>query len=448
MGIAAWLGFKPRAAHPNRPSVAYRGGLIDATTPWNRVPDSVVRSVSVEQLWRTQPHLRTVVGFVARNIAQLGLEIFERDDDDGRNRLRAGPLHDLLRQPNNDQTQFELIESTVASRMLYDETYWYVGRDLSAPSGWFIRHIPTRWVVGTLGDSPFAPSGYKVTPQGQFGQTVDIPAADVIVFKGWNPVDVQRGSSPVEALKAVLAEQLSAQTYRNQMWEKGGRVGNWIFRPPPGQGAGTAPPWSKEARDTWIEDYRENYSGDGGGNAGGTPLFEDGMELRTNRFSAKDEQFVEATKLSLATVAQVYFVNPTMVGLLDHANYSNVREFRKALYGDNLGPEIERLQQRVNAALVPRLADATTTYVEFDLQKKLAGSFEEQSAVMQAAIGGPWMTINEGRARLNMPSIDGGDELIRPLNVTQNGDQQPIPAAPPETSTLPTTTRAATDDTE
>jgi hypothetical protein len=30
---------------------------------------------------------------------------------------------------------------------------------------------------------------------------------------------------------------------------------------------------------------------------------------------------------------------------------------------------------------------------------------------------------------MNMPKIDGGDELITPLNVTQNGDQNPIPAA-------------------
>lgn len=192
----------------------------------------------------------------------------------------------------------------------------------------------------------------------------------------------------------------------------------------------------------------ENYSGDGGSNAGGTPLFEDGMELRTNRFSAKDEQFVEASKLSLSTVAQVYFVNPTMVGLLDNANYANVKEFRRALYGDNLGPEIERIQQRVNAKLVPRLADASKTYVEFNLQTKLAGSFEEQSDLLQKAVGGPYMTVNEARARLNMPSIEGGDDLIVPLNVTQNGDQDPTPAAPAEpSSTLPTTTPQR-DDTE
>jgi hypothetical protein len=102
------------------------------------------------------------------------------------------------------------------------------------------------------------------------------------------------------------------------------------------------------------------------------------------------------------------------------------------LYGDNLGPEIERFSQRINKKLVPLLADARKTYVEFNLQAKLAGSFEEQSALLLGAVGGPYMLRNEARAKLNMPAIDGGDELIVPLNVTPNGDQEPIPAAPPD----------------
>jgi hypothetical protein len=45
------------------------------------------------------------------------------------------------------------------------------------------------------------------------------------------------------------------------------------------------------------------------------------------------------------------------------------------------------------------------------------------------------MTINEARALDNRPPVEGGDVLIRPLNVTQAGDQNPIPAAPPEQPT-------------
>jgi HK97 family phage portal protein len=445
MGLAAWLGFKPTA-----PTIAAQ---VASRPTYELIPDGVsldeylktVLHQPVEKLWREQPHLRTVVGFVSRNIAHLGIHVFERDAADGRNRLRDTPLAMLLDEPNDAMTQFDLIEATVASRMLYDETYWYVGRDLKAPSGWTIRHIPTSWIIGTIGAGAFGVEAYKVAIPGTTGQWVEIAGEDMIVFHGWDPVDPTSGVSPVHSLKAVLAEQIHAQVFRDQMWKRGGRVGTYLTRPV------EAPEWGtggeNSPRSRFIAQWQEKYSGDHGSNAGGTPLLEDGMKLEINRFSAKDEQFVESAKLSLSTVAQVYFINPTMVGLLDNANYSNVREFRRALYGDNLGPEIERVSQRINKKLVPKLADRRKVYCEFNLQTKLAGSFEEQGAILQQAIGGPWMTINEGRARQNMPAVEGGNELIRPLNVTQNGDQEPTPAASGE-STLPTTAPDVPDDDE
>lgn len=424
----AWLGYAPKAPQPlpvtmSAPAVE----LIPEGVSLDEYLKSVL-SQPVEKLWREQPHLRTVVGFVSRNIAHLGIHVFERDADDGRNRVRDSPLAMLLDDPNAEMTQFELLEATVASRMLYDETYWYLARDTTAPAGWVIRHIPTPWIIGKIGATAFTVEGYRAVLPGTNGKNVEIPADQMVVFRGWNPVDPKSGASPVEALKGILAEQISAQAFRNQIWKRGGRVGQWIYRPAPP----ASPQWSKEARDNWIQQYRDSFAGERATNAGGEPLFEDGMELRSNRFSSKDEQFVDAAKLSLQTCAQVYFVNPTMVGVLDNANYSNVREFRRALYGDNLGPEIERTQQRINKSLVPKLADRTRVYCEFNLQTKLAGSFEEQSDLLQRAVGGPYMTRNEARAKLNMSAIEGGDDLIVPLNVTPNGDQQPVPAQPAE----------------
>ena len=423
MGIASWLGFAPRGGvSPSLPiSPTYE--LIPEGVSLDEYLKSKVLNQPVEKLWREQPHLRTVVGFISRNIAQLGLHVFERDEENGRNRLRDTPLTRLLDEPNDDTTTFELVEATTASRCLYDETYWYVARDLAAPSGWVLRHIPTPWVIGSVGATAFSVKAYKVAIPNTSGRWVEIPAEDMIVFRGWNPVDPKCGVSPVVALKSILAEQIHAQVFRDQMWQRGGRVGAYLSRP-----AGID--WSPEARQRFVEQWQANYASDNGPKAGGTPLLEDGMELKSNRFSAKDEQFIESSKLSLETCAQVYHINPTMIGLLDNANYSNVREFRKMLYGDNLGPEIERLQQRINRKLVPRMADKAKVYVEFNLQAKLAGSFEEQADLLGKAIGGPWMTTNEGRAKQNMPAVDGGDDLIRPLNVTQNGDQNPIPAEP------------------
>lgn len=414
MGLASWLGFRPRSPD----AVVYREDRIDVAA----LLDSILAQ-PVEKLWRDQPHLRTVVGFVARNIAHLGLHVFERDGADGRNRVRSGALPSLLAQPNESSTLYDLIYATVASYCLYDVAYWFVDQDPTSPSGWIIRHIPTRWILGSTGSSPFSIDGYKVALPNSSGKWVEIPAANMAVFKGFSPTDPRIGTSPVHALKAILAEQIHAQVFRDQIWQRGGRVGTYIKRPV------DAPQWSEEARARFAAQWQASYAGDDAPKAGGNPLLEDGMTVETTRFSAKDEQFIEAAKLSLQTVAQVYHINPTMVGLLDNANYSNVREFRRMLYGDTLGPYLAQFEQVINTAVVPRMANSDT-YVEFNLSAKLAGSFEEQGAILQQAIGAPYMTRNEGRAKLNMPAVDGGDELIVPLNVTANGDQNPIPAAP------------------
>ena len=151
------------------------------------------------------------------------------------------------------------------------------------------------------------------------------------------------------------------------------------------------------------------------------------MKFVPHHLSAHDEQLVDVAKLSLATVASVYHVNPTMVGLLDNANYSNVREFRKSLYGDSLGPIIKQIEGTLNVFLLPKMGiDTDRFYVEFNLEEKLRASFEEKAAVTSTAVGAPWMTVNEARELNNLKNIDGGDELIMPLNMTkveQGGDE-------------------------
>jgi len=214
------------------------------------------------------------------------------------------------------------------------------------------------------------------------------------------------------------------------MWNNGGRVGTYLTRP------ATAPDWSsggdQSPRSRFIAQWKDSYAGDSATNGGGTPLLEDGMELKSVAFNPRENQWAEAVKLSLETVAQVFQVSPVMVGVLDQANYSNVREFRKSLYSDTLGPWLMMIEQRINMSLLPKVLGKSHPgiYTEFNISAKLNGSFEEQGAILQQSVGGPYLTRNEARARLNMTAIDGGDELIVPLNVTANGDQNPIPADP------------------
>ena len=156
------------------------------------------------------------------------------------------------------------------------------------------------------------------------------------------------------------------------------------------------------------------------------------MTINKLDFNAHEQQFVEAAKLALATVAGVYHVNPTMVGVLDNANYSNVREFRKMLYGDTLGPVIAMIEDRVNTFLVPVFDQRDGVYVEFNIAEKLQGNFEEQATALASSVGAPYMLRSEARARMNLPAIDGADDLVVPLNVLVGGQASPRDSAPPK----------------
>lgn len=397
------------------------------------------------QMWATQPHLRTVVSFLARNIAQLGLHTFERDGED-RKRDRTSPFAATMRRPNSDQTAYDLVFALVGDLSLYDRAFWLTVADPDSPSGWTFRRLPPPWVTVVPRDV-FGAKSYRVLSPG--GDSVDVAADEILAFTGYHPSNPRKGSPTVEALKGTLQEQIEASKYRSQVWKRGGRVSAVLQRP-----AGS-PPWSNEAREAFREDWYAKYTGKGS-HAGGTPILEDGMTLNRIDFNAQEQQFVEAAKLSFATVASAFHVNPTMVGILDNANYSNVREFRRMLYGDTLGPLIAQIEDRINTFLLPRLGmDNARHYAEFNIAEKLQGSFEEQAAVMQTLVGAPLMTRNEGRAKFNLPAIDGGDALVTPLNVliggqaspTDSGSQNlgPKSAALPSTKGVAALQKAATD---
>lgn len=412
MGIATWLGqrFSPSQSLPDSDSVHY---------PIEGLIRDLVLDQSPSELWATQPHLRMVVDFLARNIAQLGTYAYTRQDDGGRERQTTTELARILRKPNPEQTNYEFIRDIVGDLALYDEAYLLrlTAARTDIDAAYEVRILRPSWVVGTKKSNAYG-VGFHLVRFPDSNATFEIPSEQIVHLHGWNPVDPKTGVSPLISLKNTLAEQVYAATFRKQLWQRGGRVGAYLRRPE------TAPKWDPVAKNNFVTAFKAAWTGSAGTQAGGVPLLEDGMTLERLGFSAKEEQYVEGNKLSLQTVASVFHVNPTMVGLLDNANYSNVREFRRMLYGETLGPRLAELEQKMNGFLLPLLGvDPDTTYIEFNVEQRLRGSFEEQAAVFSTAVGGPWLTINEARAKQNLPSVDGGDELIRPKNLYQNGEQ-------------------------
>lgn len=394
---------------------------------WGSIPASIelsgTRFMTYAEVWRTQPAVRTVVGFIARNVAQLGIDVYEKSGPDGADRRKSTdhPLSQLLSRPlpGSAWNRYRLINWTVHELCIYDSAFWLKGqvdRDKA------LMPIPRRF-VDPIGDNPLFPEAYRIT--GSKG-TREVPADQIVHFHGYNPDDPRYGVSPIETLRQVLSEEYAASQYREQMWRKGARTSGVIER------SEKAPRWSDPARARFRSDWNAQY-GEDGSDAGGTPLLEDGMTYKPTGITPRDAQYVESRKLTREEVAIAYFLNPVMLGISEGTTAGGWKEMHTQLYQDGLGPWLAQLSQDVQTQLLldldPTAADGSA-YVEFNIQEKLRGSFEEQAAMLTASTGGPWMLRSEARSRFNLKHLDEADELIVPLNVTKGGLANPRDTAP------------------
>lgn len=381
---------------------------------------SSVQNLSASQLYETQPALRSVISFLADNVAGLPLKCYLRESDTDRPRDTESQFARVLANPNGWMTEHELIRATVSEYLLHDEAFW-----LSIPYdneiGWLIASIPTEWVKVKTNDGLEVSKFVITNPQSN--TITEVSPEDIIRFAGWSPHGSAGSTTRIDALKEILSEQISAWNFRNATWRNGGRVQQWISRPL------DAPDWADNGgRARFAKSWKNKFAGNQGTDTGGTPLLEDGMRLETTQFNAREAQWAEATKLSREDVCAVYHVNPGLIYHTDAQTYASAKDNARALYADTLAPILDMFQQRINFRLREQLESDDRIYCEFDLDAKLRGSFEEQASVMQSSVGAPWMTRNEARARLNLPAIDGGDELVTPLNVLIGGQASPTDA--------------------
>lgn len=350
------------------------------------------RAEAYASIYATQPNVRKCVDFLSRNIAQLGWHVFRRLSDTDRVRLIDHELVQWIDKPNPYTTRYRLFESLVADLALYFNAYWLKLRIAEPERRIGLVRIPPAMmrVEGGL-----LPSRFVWTVN---GTAIPLATDEVVYFNGYNPLNALEGLAPVETLRQILNADIAASEHRESYWRNASRVEGVIERPK------DVPKWTLAQKQSFRQQWQERHTGTSG--AGSVAVLEDGMTFRPTAFSPKDSEYSTARKLAGEECASAWHIPLPMVGYLDHATFSNVKEQHKQLYADCLGPWNEMITEAVEMQLLPECRDTVGVYGEFNIADKMKGSFEEQAIALNLLIGRPVMTANEGRGRLNLPRID------------------------------------------
>lgn len=394
-----------------------KGYVVDPGVPlWD-----MTRNADMPLGWSQQPSLRKVTTFIARLVAGLPLNLYQRKDENTRLKVQwsdaagsPGSLAWSLANPSDapGMSAYKFWSGVVLDGLVFDR--WCVAKSYDDLGRLRFTRVPARRVYFETDRLDQVKRVVTYTKDGE----KELPLETVVIMHGWN-AEGGAGLSPIATLKELLLESREAIGYRRDVWKNGARIPGVIEweKGFPAQG-------DQRTRflNQWSE-YREN-----GSRAGQEPVLEHGMTYhQLKSLSPESAQDLAGRQLTDVEVASAYHIAPELVGARE-GNYSNMTALRQSLYRINLGPYITEWEQAVAFGLRDeRAATGQPLYLEADREEALRGSFEEEVAAGVRATGAPILTRNEFRAKINRPPIEGGDELVLPLNVSEGG-QMPTDA--------------------
>lgn len=178
-------------------------------------------------------------------------------------------------------------------------------------------------------------------------------------------------------------------------------------------------------RDNWLATY-----GDGNDPRRVPLVLTGGAKASTISLTAADAQLLESRRFHVEDICRAFGVPPWMVGAMDKQTSwgSGVEQAGIGFVTYTLAPHLHRMENELNKKLFRRAGPM----VEFVVDGLLRGDMKARSDSYRQGVGGSngpgYLTVNEVRAKENLPPITGGDVLYNPATAgagASNANQPP-----------------------
>ncbi|WP_412033143.1 phage portal protein [Nitratireductor aquimarinus] len=217
------------------------------------------------------------------------------------------------------------------------------------------------------------------------------------------------GTSPINLGKDAIGVSMSLERHASKFFGSGTRPSGIISNDKAAGGESGA-----KTIGNILKSWRAWQS-----NANGDPLILDaGWKFDQPTMTSTDAQFLEHRLEQVREIARIFGVPPHMLYELSRATWSNAEQMAASFLQLCLRPWLDRWQDTYATVLLSE-DERDDHYFEFvidDLQRADAAG---RSEIFGKLVAMRAMTPNEVRAAMNLPAIEGGDELANPYTTTK-----------------------------
>jgi HK97 family phage portal protein len=362
----------------------------------------VNRWATYRLVYLTNPWVYASVNMLSRGIGRLPLHTYQLDAKGRKQRIRSdistpgrptsGQVLDrLLQRPAAGMSRNAMYGGTMIDRLVYGNALWIIDRDsYGVPSQ--LRRVRWRDMLRVVPDEDGAPVSYQYRPWNglMYGPDRLVAAGDVIHFGlGSDPEGIY-GISPLETCRYTLALHDALVRHLISYFAN-------MARP---SGVFKVDKLTKERIDEIRNMLTELYTSPE--NAG--KILATTGEWQQISHDPSHSSVVELIKLSREEIAATYAVPPPVLGILDQAIKSNVKELREQYARDSLGPHASDFEGELMAQLLTTQPSWSSLFVEFELAELLRPDLEARALVYQRLQS--VFSIDDIRGWENLPPYD------------------------------------------
>lgn len=346
-------------------------------------------ALSISMVW-------SCVKVLSESLSGLPLKLYE-DKQGGRQMISGNDrMLKLLRKPNPYMTMLNFLKFVVVNMALRGNAFALIERN---GKGEVIGLVPLdgRTVKIDTEDDLL----YTVTPAD--GDPFPVSPENMLHFKLFS-LDGIVGLSPLEYQAETMGLAKAGQQWSARFMRKGGFAGGYVIYD------GFLTEQQQEQILKRFPDVRKADTDD----IGKMAILQGGPKIHPAGITQKDAQFIESQQFQEEALAGIYGVPLWLANRAGKTSImgSNLEQQLIGFITFGLKPYIDTIEDELNV----KLFGTTGRFLEFVVEGLMRADSAGRSTYYGGALGGSggsgWMTINEVRAKENLPPLEG-DEYNR-----------------------------------
>lgn len=343
------------------------------------------------------PIVYACITLIANDIGKLRARLVKKDGNGIWSEVETSSPYWLpLRNPNRYQNHIQFKQWWMMSKLRFGNTYALKERDNAKRVVRLYVLDPCRVIPMVSDDGSVF---YQLSQDNLAGvpeSSITVPASEIIHDRMNCLYHPLCGISPLYAAAIAAGINLRIQKNTAAFFGNNANPGGILVAP-----GNISEDNAKSIKAQW----QENYSGL---NAGRVAVIGDGMKFEPLATNAVDSQLIQILNWSDERVCSVFHVPAYKVGVGQTPSYNNVEALDRAYYSSCLQTPIEEMEACLDDGLG---LDGVTRGVDLDLDGLMRMDSKTQMETIGAGINAKVLKINDGRKKINLPPVDGGDTV-------------------------------------